>query len=152
MEYEYKQLTSSDLDLFKQLMVVLGKAFNDLPTFQDNVPSDEYIRNLLNKDTFIVVVGLFDGKVVGGLAAYVLEKFEQPRSEIYIYDLAVAEEHRRKGVATGSINLLRKIAHQKGAYVIFVQADYGDDPAIKLYESLGIREEVLHFDIQPTKD
>jgi aminoglycoside 3-N-acetyltransferase I len=35
----------------------------------------------------------------------------------------------------------------RGAYVIFVQADLGDEPAIALYAKLGIREEVLHFDI-----
>ncbi len=29
-----------------------------------------------------------------------------------------------------------------------VQADYEDEPAIRLYESLGNREEVLHFDIE----
>lgn len=29
-----------------------------------------------------------------------------------------------------------------------MQADYGDDPAIALYESLGVREEVLHSDIK----
>jgi hypothetical protein len=34
-------------------------------------------------------------------------------------------------------------------YVIFLQADYGDDPAIALYTKLGIREDVLHFDIAP---
>jgi aminoglycoside 3-N-acetyltransferase I len=28
-----------------------------------------------------------------------------------------------------------------------VQADYGDDPAIALYEKLGRREDVMHFDI-----
>jgi aminoglycoside 3-N-acetyltransferase I len=28
-----------------------------------------------------------------------------------------------------------------------VQADHGDDPAIKLYSKLGHREDVLHFDI-----
>jgi aminoglycoside 3-N-acetyltransferase I len=32
---------------------------------------------------------------------------------------------------------------------MFVQADRGDAPAIALYESLGTREEVLHFDIAP---
>jgi aminoglycoside 3-N-acetyltransferase I len=37
---------------------------------------------------------------VGGLIAYELEKFERARSELYIYDLAVAEDHRRRGVAT----------------------------------------------------
>jgi aminoglycoside 3-N-acetyltransferase I len=85
--------------------------------------------------------------VVGGLAAYELEKFEQDRREIYIYDLAVVEQHRRKGIATQLIEELRRIAKARGAYVIFVQADLGDAPAIRLYESLGRRESVYHFDI-----
>ncbi|MEM9006448.1 MAG: AAC(3)-I family aminoglycoside 3-N-acetyltransferase, partial [Cyanobacteria bacterium P01_F01_bin.86] len=29
----------------------------------------------------------------------------------------------------------------------FVQAEYQDPPAIALYEKLGVREAVLHFDI-----
>ena len=76
-----------------------------------------------------------------------LEKFERARSEIYIYDLAVRENHRRRGVATGLIRTLQQIARERGAYVIFVQADPGDEPAIRLYASLGTREDVHHFDI-----
>jgi hypothetical protein len=34
---------------------------------------------------------------------------------------------------------------------MFVQADRGDDPAIALYSKLGVREDVLHFDIPPAK-
>ena len=84
---------------------------------------------------------------MGGLAAYELHKFEQERSEIYIYDLAVSAEHRRKGIATALIEALKNIATERGAYVIFVQADHGDEPAIELYTKLGTREDVLHFDI-----
>jgi aminoglycoside 3-N-acetyltransferase I len=82
-----------------------------------------------------------------GLAAYVLEKFERERSEIYIYDLAVAETHRRRGIATRLIEELKTIARDKGAWVIFVQADPPDAPALALYASLGVREDVYHFDI-----
>ena len=93
-------------------------------------------------------LGATDGdEVVGGLAAYELMKFEQARSEIYIYDLAVAEPHRQRGLATALIGRLQQIAAARGAWVIFVQADHGDDPAIALYTKLGVREEVLHFDI-----
>ena len=97
----------------------------------------------------IVLVALIKDRVVGGLVAYELEKFEQPRSEIYIYDLAVDESWRRQGVATALIDELRRIARERGAWVIFVQGDYGDDPALALYGKLGTREEVLHFDIAP---
>ena len=58
---------------------------------------------------------------------------------------------RRRGIATALIRHLQDLAAQRGAWVIFVQADHGDDPAIRLYESLGTREEVLHFDIPPRK-
>ena len=74
------------------------------------------------------------------------------RSEIYIYDLAVAETHRREGIATALIQELKKIAAARAAYVIFVQADLGDAPAIALYTKLGAREKVLHFDISVAGD
>ena len=95
-QYTYRQLTSDDVTLLKELLHVFGHAFNDSETYQHAVPSDEYLTNLLGKENFIVVVAMMGKAVVGGLAAYVLEKFEQQRREIYIYDLAVSDAHRRK--------------------------------------------------------
>ena len=85
-------------------------------------PRDEYLAALLAKPNVIGLVARDDQQVVGGLMAYVLDKLEQERSEVYIYDLAVAETHRRKGIATKLINELKPIARAKGAYIIFVQA------------------------------
>jgi aminoglycoside 3-N-acetyltransferase I len=126
-----------------------GEAFNDVDTYTAKRPSEGYLRRLLGGDSFIALAALKDGAVVGGIAAYELKKFEQERSEIYIYDLAVASGHRREGIATALIEKLKEIAAARGAYVIFVQADTGveDGPAITLYTKLGRREDVLHFDI-----
>ena len=147
MDYRLKRLGAVDLALMKTLLEVYGKAFDDLDTYTGATPSDEYLQRLLNRPDFITIVALHDEAVVGGLSAYVLEKFERERSEIYIYDLAVDERHRRRGVATALIAELRRIGGAIGAYVIFVQADPGDAPAIALYTSLGTREDVHHFDI-----
>ena len=147
MDYAYQQLSGSDINLLKKLLRVFGEAFEDIPRYQSAIPSDAYLQSLLAKPHFIVVVAMKGNEVVGGLAAYELEKFEQERREIYIYDLAVSEPHRRTGIATKLINELRHLAKQRKAYVIFVQADQGDIPAIRLYESLGTKEEVHHFDI-----
>ena len=54
----------------------------------------------------------------------------------------------RKHVATGTINALTKIAAELGTYVIFVQADLNDSPAITLYRSLGTMKTVHHLDIE----
>jgi aminoglycoside 3-N-acetyltransferase I len=139
-----------DVLQLKELLEVFAMAFDDPMSYRSAIPSDVYLANLLEHEDFIPLVAVAEGGVVvGGLAAYVLRKFEQERSEIYIYDLAVDEKYRRRGIATDLINKLREIAREKGAWVIYVQADHGDDPAIKLYESLGTREDVLHFDIMP---
>ncbi len=79
--------------------------------------------------------------------AYELQKFEQDRREIYIYDLAVLEPHRRKGIAARLIEELKRLVKERDAYVIFVQAHKTDAVAIRLYESLGTKEDVYHFDI-----
>lgn len=107
----------------------------------------EHLERLLGDDKFIALAAFVDGKMVGALAAYELVKFEAERSEIYIYDLAVVERYRRQGVATALIDALKPIALDRGAWVIFVQADPPDGPAVALYDKLGTREEVLHFDI-----
>jgi aminoglycoside 3-N-acetyltransferase I len=102
---------------------------------------------VLEQDHVIALVALNEATVVGALVAYELPKLERARSEVYIYDLAVATAHRRQGVATRLIERVRAIAHERSAWVAFVQADYGDEPAIALYEKLGVREAVLHFDL-----
>jgi aminoglycoside 3-N-acetyltransferase I len=131
-----------------------GEAFNDVETYTRTRPAAGYLRKLLDGDSFIALAAVTNGEVVGGLAAYELRKFEQERSEIYIYDLAVAAAHRRQGIATALIEELKALALRRGAYVIFVQADTGaeDQPAIALYTKLGTREEVLHFDIAVRAD
>ena len=113
MPYSYKHLTTTDVPLLKNLLQVFGQAFNELPTYQNAVPSDTYLQSLLAKPHFIALVAMQANEVVGGLAAYVLEKFEQDRREIYIYDLAISETHRRKGVATSLIKTLQQIANRK---------------------------------------
>jgi aminoglycoside 3-N-acetyltransferase I len=102
---------------------------------------------LLAKEHVIALVALAAGQVVGGLVAYELDKFERARREVYIYDLAVAKGHRRRGIATGLIEHLRDIAAQRDAWVVYVQADRDDAAAIALYGKVGVREDVLHFDI-----
>ena len=141
------RIAPGDLELMNGLLTMFGAAFDEVDTYGGNRPDAAYLQQLLGSDAFIALAAVQNGEVVGGLAAYELKKFEQPRSEMYIYDLAVAEGFRRQGIATALIHELQRIAAARGAYVIFVQADYGDDPAIALYAKLGAREDVLHFDI-----
>jgi len=144
-----RRLGSDNVDTMRELNALFATVFGDSPTYERAKPSNDYLRRTLGRDEIIVLVAVAEDQVVGGLVAYVLDKLEQERSEIYIYDLAVAEAHRRRGIATALIGELQAIAARIGAWVMYVQADYGDEPAIALYTKLGTREDVMHFDIAP---
>lgn len=146
---DVRVLGPDDTALMQAMLAMFAAAFEDPKTYASAPPSTSYLRDRLGDRHFFALAALHDGEIVGALAAYELVKFEQQRSEIYIYDLAVLEDHRRRGVATALISKLQAIAAECGAYVIFVQADLGDDPAIELYTKIGVREDVLHFDIAP---
>jgi aminoglycoside 3-N-acetyltransferase I len=142
-----RSLAGEDVALMEAMLNMFGEAFDEAETYTRASPSKPYLERLLGTDYFIAIVALKNGEVVGGIAAYELVKFEQERREIYIYDLAVAAAHRREGIATALILELKRIAATRQAYVIFVQADIGDAPAIALYRRLGRPEKVWHFDI-----
>lgn len=146
---DIRQLGPADTGLMDAVLSFFGEAFADPASYTARRPRPKYLRRLLGGDSFIALAAFDDDEVTGALCAYVLHKFEQERSEIYIYDLAVAATHRRRGIATALIAALQEIAATRGAWVIFVQADTGpeDAAAIALYTKLGVREEVLHFDI-----
>lgn len=149
MPFDIHELAAADVAMMRAMLAVFATAFDDAESYLGNPPSTAYLTRLLARDSFIALAALKDGRVVGGLAAYELHKFEQERSEIYIYDLAVLAEHRREGIATALITALQAIAARRGAWVIFVQADSeeDDEPARSLYSKLGTREDVFHFDI-----
>src|ERR1041385_5381383 len=100
------------LDLF-------GEVLSDRESYCEHQPSQVYLANLLASGDFIGIAALDDSSVVGGLAGYELRKFEQERSEIYIYDLAVSAAHRKQGIATALIGELKRMAVERGAYVIY---------------------------------
>jgi aminoglycoside 3-N-acetyltransferase I len=130
----------------------LADGFDDPESFDENPPGDDWAVRWLANPNHIALIAESSGEPVGALAAYVLPKFEQARSEIYIYDLAVVGRARRQHVATGLIDHLRAIARDIGAWMIFVQADIvpEDEPARALYRTLACEEiTALHFDIAP---
>ncbi len=150
MSLTIRRVMPDEIGLMEALSTMFGEVFDEMSTYTGKRPSAAYLRRLLGGEHFFAVVAMDGDAVVGGLAAYELKKFEQERSEMHLYDLGVTAAYRRRGLATGLIEELKRIAAERGAYLIFVQADTGveDEPAIALYTKLGTRAEVLHFDIE----
>lgn len=144
----FKRLASDaqSLEQLRELNALFADAFEEKETYLGNPPPDSYLLSLLAKEHVLVCTALSGGELAGGLVAYVLDKFEQQRKEVYIYDLAVASKYRRRKIATGLIQFVQAEAQGLGAWVVFVQADPVDTAAVNLYSSLGTREDVFQFD------
>lgn len=150
MRFEIRVLAQDDVALLQALNRLFAEAFEDPENYLERPPSEAWRRRLLGGPAFVAVVALDEDAVVGGLTAYELLKFEQERSELFLYDLAVAETHRRQGIATALIEALRRIGAERGADAAFVLADTDEDDAaaIALYRRLGEESEVLQFDFE----
>ena len=144
--FNIRQLTHADVALARALNVLFGEAFGEADTYGEEVPP-EHLRRLLAQPHVVVLVAVAGENVIGGLVAYELEKLERAQSELYIYDLAVATPHRRRGLATALIERLQAVAAERGSAVVYVQADWSDEPAKALYGKLGTRKRVLHFEL-----
>jgi aminoglycoside 3-N-acetyltransferase I len=144
-----QRLGPDDIAAMRAVNALFAEVFEDPDHYASALPSDAWLSAQLGNPAIIALAACDGDAVVGALTGYVLAKLEQQRSEIYIYDLAVAPTLQRRGIATALIAELQRLAPELGAWVIYVQADYGDEPAIALYTKLGSREDVMHFDIAP---
>lgn len=145
-----RRLGRADEAALRAVNRLFAEVFDDPETYGAAPPERAYLMRLLGREEFVALVAEVRGEVVGALVAYELEKFEQERSEFYIYDLGVDEAARRQGVASQLIAHLGAIARNRGSEVVFVQADLDDPPAHALYAKLGEGRPVLHFEISVT--
>ena len=101
---------------------------------------DEYVADLLSAASFWAVAAFDGDRVVGGVTAHTIPMTRSASSELFVYDLAVHEGFRRKGVAARLVATLRALAAEAGIEVVFVAADEDDAPALAFYRSLQPEE------------
>ena len=99
--------------------------------------SDAYVDRLLAREDFLAIAALAGDRVAGGLTAYVIPLTRSQASEVFIYDVAVRSEDRRKGVGRELVTALRDVVGAKGCDDVFVLAENADVDALNFYRSLG---------------
>ena len=134
MSLEIKKLDSEDVDLAKLLFL-----FFQVDDGVENPTSapDKYVEELLLRSDFHVVVALENGMLVGGLTAYELKKYKIEDTEMFLYEIGVEENHRRKGIGKGLIEFLKNICLKKEISEIFVATEMDNEPAKTLYKATG---------------
>jgi ribosomal protein S18 acetylase RimI-like enzyme len=89
-------------------------------------------------DPRTLMVAAFDkSRPVGFVLAHELPRRHGDRSHLFVYEVDVAESHRRRGIATTLLARLAELARERGIRTGFVLTDPGNGPANALYRGAG---------------
>lgn len=92
-----------------------------------------FLRNPAN----YLLVGEAGGRIVGFLTAYRLERADREACQMFVYEVGVAEEWRRRGVGTALLREIVALARAEGMFEAFVLTSRGNAPARGLYARTG---------------
>ncbi len=92
---------------------------------------------LLGDERTIFLAALDGVTPLGFVLAYELPRRHGDPSILFVYEIEVAAGCRRQGVATRLLSELERIARTRGVRTGFVLTSAADEPAMRLYESLG---------------
>ena len=141
---DIKKLLSKDVNDFLKLIQVFENVFE-----WENLkfPTQTHLQKLLNNSNFFVFVAKNGDKLIGGLTAHVLDRYDNPKPSVYVYDLAVLPNYQRKGIGKKLMATLNEYCDKNGFNEVFVQAETDDLQAINFYRTTPISDELkaTHF-------
>lgn len=144
MNYQVEILQPESVNCFTELIKIFHTVFE---MKNCDAPSENYLKKLLQKDDFFVLVAKSDDKVVGGLTVYVLNGYYTTKPTAYIYDVAIDTGHQRKGVGRQLLSALLKYCKDRGYECAYVEAESTDLDALAFYRSTSADNEMVavHF-------
>jgi len=109
----------------------------------DHEPKPDAIKRFLADPNHHLMVALAGGKPVGFVSGVELTHPDKG-TEMFLYELAVDERHRRLGIATELVSALRDLARKRGCYDMWVLTDHDNAGALATYRKTGTDEESSH--------
>jgi GNAT superfamily N-acetyltransferase len=102
---------------------------------------------LLADDSTIFLVAFEASEPIGFVLAYELQRRHGDAAMLLVYEVDVHEAYRHRGVATGLLAELARIARERGIADGFVLTDFDNDAANALYAAAGgVPRDVVEWD------
>lgn len=104
-----------------------------------NVPPavGDHLREFLSNSRNILITATRERVPVGYLVAYLLERVDRGQSMACLYEVAVSETYRRRGVGRAMIETLKAICKKENVMKTWVIANRSNVAASRFYESTG---------------
>ena len=128
-------------------IVALGPGDEDRVVAAEHLfdgPADrEATRRFLAGEGNHLLVAYVDG-LAAGFVSGVETTHPDKGTELLVYELAVDEQHRRRGFARALLEALKDIANRRGCYGMWVLTDASNHAALAAYASAGASREGSH--------
>ena len=103
----------------------------------DAEPQPGATERFLAEPTHHLLVAYDDTNEPVGFVSGVETTHPDKGTEMFLYELSVAEAHRRQGTGTALVNALEALAKERGCYGMWVLVDDDNAPARATYASAG---------------
>ena len=125
---------------------------NEAPAIRLLAPGDEDVlrelatydgagdpEGLLADPRTLMLVAFAGERPVGFVLAHELPRPHGDRAKLFVYEVDVAETHRRRGIASALLARLAELARERGIPAGFVLTDEDNAAANALYDAAGGR-------------
>jgi ribosomal protein S18 acetylase RimI-like enzyme len=92
---------------------------------------------LLADPRTLMLVAFDSARPVGFVLGHELPRRHGERSKLFVYEVDVAETHRRRGIGSALLARLAELARERGIRAGFVLTEPDNGPANGLYRSAG---------------
>jgi [ribosomal protein S18]-alanine N-acetyltransferase len=112
-------------------IVLAGAALFDSP------PTQEWASRFLTSAGHHLLVALADGDLPVGFISGVETTHPDKGTEMFLYELSVAPEHRNQGIGRSLVEALAEVARERGCYGMWVGTEPDNAAALTAYLAAG---------------
>lgn len=105
----------------------------------DSAPLADVTRAFLDDPNHVLFIA-YDGDTAVGFVSGVLVTHPDKGTEMFLYELSVREEFRRRGIGTALVNALRDLAIERGCYDMWVLTDADNAAALATCTGTGAHD------------
>jgi ribosomal protein S18 acetylase RimI-like enzyme len=112
-------------------IVVAGASLFDAP------PTEELASRFLTGDGHHLLVAFEEGETPVGFISGVETTHPDKGTEMFLYELSVAPEHRNRGIGRSLVEALADLARERGCYGMWVGTEPDNAAALTAYLAAG---------------
>ena len=119
---------------------LLGAAIESLIDKEERdggVASPGHLQRALQNDACYFLVALLGSTPIAYLSAFRFPAIDSDSWQVYLFDIVVLEEHRRKGIASHLIKELRTLCLKDGVLYMWLGTSLENTAAQKAFEATG---------------